>query len=125
MRSIVDDLHQRKAVDRARVMAMIDQLAANIQQMDNAARQRIAIEVQKAEVAERMSRARVVFNQVLSNSVDETQFGLMFGLQSAAEITDAEQLKATLKKLAEQELVALRHQPDAARRAQSGLWPAA
>ena len=32
-----------------------------------------------------MSRARVVFNQVLSNSVDETQFGLVIGLQNAAE----------------------------------------
>ena len=80
---------------------MIDKLGTNIQQMDNAARQRIAIEAQKAEVAERMSRARVVFNQVLSNSVDETQFALTFGLQNAAKITDAEQLQATLKKLAE------------------------
>ena len=76
MRSIVAALHERKAVDRARVMAMIDQLGANIQQMDSAARQRVAIEAQKAEIAERMSRARVVFNQVLSNAVDETQFAL-------------------------------------------------
>ena len=104
MRSIVTALDERKAVDRARMTTMIDRLAANIQQMDNAARQRIAIEVQKAEVAERMSRARVVFNQVLSNTVDETQFALTIGLQSASEITDAEQLKATLKKLADQEL---------------------
>ncbi len=104
MRSIVTALDERKAVDRARMTTMIDRLAANIQQMDNAARQRIAIEVQKAEVAERMSRARVVFNQVLSNTVDETQFALTIGLQSAGEITDAEQLKATLKKLADQEL---------------------
>jgi methyl-accepting chemotaxis protein len=104
MRGIVDALHQRNAIDRSRLMGMIDQLAANIQQMDNAARQRIAIEVQKAEVAERLSRARVVFNQVLSNAVDETQFALVFGLQSAGEIADADQLKATLKKLAEQEL---------------------
>ena len=71
MRSIVAALHERKAVDRARVMAMIDQLGANIQQMDSAARQRVAIEAQKAEIAERMSRARVVFNQVLSNAVYE------------------------------------------------------
>ncbi len=104
MRTIVDALHQRKAVDRARVMAMIDQLAANIQQMDNAARQRVAIEARKAELAEGMSRARVVFNQVLSSSVDETQFALQIGLQSAGEIADADQLKATLKSLAEQEL---------------------
>ena len=95
---------------------------ANIQQMDSAARQRIAIEVQKAEVAERMSRARVVFNQVLSNTVDETQFALTIGLQSAGEITDAEQLKATLRNL-RPGTGPLRHQPDAARRAQPGLWP--
>ncbi len=104
MRSIVDALHQRKAVDRARAMTMIDKLGANIQQMDNAARQRIAIEAQKAELAEGMSRARVVFNQVLSNSVDETQFALTFGLQNAATITDADKLQATLKNLASQEL---------------------
>jgi methyl-accepting chemotaxis protein len=104
MRTIVDALHQRKAVDRARVMAMIEQLAANIQQMDNAARQRVAIEARKAELAEGMSRARVVFNQVLSSSVDETQFALQIGLQSAGEIADADKLKATLKSLAEQEL---------------------
>src|SRR5262245_26678829 len=52
MRSIVDALNERKAVDRARAMAMIDKLSANIQQMDNAARQRIAIEAQKGEIAE-------------------------------------------------------------------------
>src|SRR5262245_56886762 len=67
MRSIVEALNQRKALDRARAMAMIDKLSANIQQMDAAARQRIAIEAQKNEIAEGMSRARVVFNQVLSN----------------------------------------------------------
>jgi len=106
MRAIVEDLHQRKAVDRARVMALIDQLAANVQQMDNAARARISIDKQKAEVAERMSRARVVFNQVLANSVDEAQFGLVFGLQDAAKIADAERLQETLKTLAERELVA-------------------
>ena len=104
MRSIVGDLHQRKAVDRVRAMTMIDKLGANIQQMDSAARQRIAIEAQKAELAEGMSRARVVFNQVLSNSVDETQFALTFGLQDAASITDAEKLQATLKNLASQDL---------------------
>ena len=105
MRSIVEALNQRKAVDRARAMGMIDKLGTNIQQMDSAARQRIAIEAQKAEVAEGMSRARVVFNQVLSNSVDETQFALTFGLQNASSITDAEQLQASLKKLASEELV--------------------
>ena len=68
--------------------------------MDNAARQRIAIEVQKAEIAERMSRARVVFNQVLSNSVDETQFALVIGLQSAGEIADAEQAQGHAENLA-------------------------
>jgi methyl-accepting chemotaxis protein len=104
MRSIVDTLHEHKAVDQPRMLAMIDQLAANIQQMDNAARHRIAIEAQKAELAERMSRARVVFNQVLGNAVDETQFALTFGLQSAADITDADKLKTTLKNLADQEL---------------------
>ena len=65
---------------------LIDELGANIQQMDNAARHRIAIDKQKAEIADRMSRARVVFNQVLSNSVDEAQFGLVFGMQDAAKI---------------------------------------
>jgi methyl-accepting chemotaxis protein len=104
MRVIVEDLHKRKAVDRARIMATIDQLAANIQQMDKAARQRVAIEAQKAEIAESMSRARVVFNQVLSSAVDETQFALQIGLQSAGEIADADKLKATLKKLADEEL---------------------
>ena len=63
---------------------MIDELGSNIQQMDNAARHRITIQAQKAELAERMSRARVVFNQVLSNAVDESQFALVIGLQSAA-----------------------------------------
>jgi phosphoglycerate-specific signal transduction histidine kinase len=106
MRGIVDDLHQRKAVDRSRVGSLIDQLGANIQQMDNAARHRIAIDKQKAEIAERMSRARVVFNQVLANSVDEAQFGLVFGMQDAAKIADAERLQQTLKALAERELVA-------------------
>ncbi len=104
MRSIVDALHERKAVDRPRVLAMIDQLGANIQQMDNAARHRIALEAQKAEIADSMSRARVVFNQVLSNTVDETQFALVYGLQNAGQITDADQLKSALKNLAEQEL---------------------
>jgi methyl-accepting chemotaxis protein len=104
MRSIVDALHERKAIDRPRLMAMIDQLSANIQQMDNAARHRIAIEAQKNDIAERMSRARVVFNQVLSNAVDETQFALTYGLQSAGGIADTDQLKDTLKKLADQEL---------------------
>ena len=56
-----------------------------------------------------MSRARVVFNQVLSNSVDEAQFALTFGLQDAANIADAEQLQETLKKLASEELVPVRH----------------
>ena len=106
MRAIVDDLHQRKAVDRARVMALLDELAANVQQMNNAARARISIESQKTDVAERMSRARVVFNQVLANSVDEAQFGLVFGLQDAAKIADAEKLQQTLKTLGERELVA-------------------
>ena len=94
MRAIVEDLHKRNAVDRARVIALIDELGANIQQMNNAARVRIMIDGQKTEVAERMSRARVVFNQVLSNSVDEAQFGLVFGLQDAAKIADAERLQA-------------------------------
>ena len=47
MRAIVDDLHERKAVDRSRLIALIDRLGAGIQQMDSAARQRIAIEAQK------------------------------------------------------------------------------
>src|SRR5687767_1337079 len=34
MRSIVEALNQRKAVDRARAMGMIDKLGTNIQQMD-------------------------------------------------------------------------------------------
>ncbi len=72
-----------------------------------------------------MSRARVVFNQVLSNSVDEAQFGLVFGLQDAAKIADTEQLQQTLKTLAERELVGLRHEPVAALGPQSGLWSAA
>ena len=106
MRAIVDDLHQRKAVDRGRVIALIDELGANIKQMDNAARARISIDKQKTDVAERMSRARVVFNQVLANSVDEAQFGLVFGMQDAAKIADTERLQQTLKSLAERELVA-------------------
>ena len=106
MRAIVEALHERKAVDRPRLIALIDQLGANIQQMDNAARHRIAIHGQKAELAERMSRARVVFNQVLSNAVDEAQFGLVIGLQNAAGLADPDQLKTTLKTLSERELVA-------------------
>ena len=47
MRAIVDDLHKRNAVDRARVIALLDELAANVQQMNNAARARIMIESQR------------------------------------------------------------------------------
>jgi methyl-accepting chemotaxis protein len=106
MRAIVDDLHNRKAVDRAKLIPLIEELGSNIQQMDNAARHRITIHGQKAEIAERMSRARVVFNQVLSNAVDESQFGLVIGLQNAAGLADPGQLKTTMKDLAERELVA-------------------
>ena len=106
MRAIIDDLHGRKAVDRSQLIALIDRLGAGIQQMDSAARQRIAIEAQKAALAERLTQARATFNQVLANAVDEAQFGLVFGLQSAAEITEPDQLKTTLKNLAERELSA-------------------
>ena len=48
MRAIVEALNQRKAVDRARAMGMIDKLSTNMQQMDDATVEHIATEVQKA-----------------------------------------------------------------------------
>jgi methyl-accepting chemotaxis protein len=106
MRAIVDDLHARKAVDRAGVVSMIDRLAAGIREMDGAARQRIEIERQKTDVTEQLTRAGASFNQVLANAVEDAQFALVFGLESAGEIAEPDDLKKALKGLSDRELSA-------------------
>ncbi|MBI4275498.1 MAG: HAMP domain-containing protein [Rhizobiales bacterium] len=104
MRSLIDDLARYGAIDQPDFIAKIDRLNGAIGQANTGALQRIAIESEKAKRAAELTKANDAFNEALVSVVDEAQFNLLIGLETAADGKGADTLKATLKQLSDQEL---------------------
>src|SRR6202023_129070 len=64
----------------------------------------IAITKERLGRAADLAKARDAFNQVLMPTVDEAQFNLVLGLETAADAGEPNRIKAMLKALSEQEL---------------------
>jgi methyl-accepting chemotaxis protein len=103
MRALVDELDQRGAIDKAAFLGKIDALSGGIRNADAAARQRIAIEAEKAQKGAQLTKASDTFNEVLLSAADEAQFNLLMGMEDAGK-REGDELRDTLKQLTDKEL---------------------
>jgi len=104
MRQLIEDLAARHAIDPATFVRPIDLLHDKVRQTDEATRSRIAISRERLSRAADLAKARDAFNQIVMPTVDEAQFNLVLGLETATEAQEPDRIKATLKALSEQEL---------------------
>ncbi len=104
IRHFVDELAKRSAVERDGFHALVDGLASEIKQADDASRERIAIEAEKAKRVESLAKAQDTFNQLLVATVDGAQFDLMMGLERLGQGGDGAEIKDKIKTLSNREL---------------------
>jgi methyl-accepting chemotaxis protein len=95
LRALVEQVSRGAGVDRDRLVSAVGQLFAQIERINGAARDRIAIDAREAQRIQALTDARETFAKLIAPEADEAQFNVVLGLEGMAGATP-EEIQKTL-----------------------------